>query len=234
MFGTVGSRLKNQKGLGFIGLLVGLAVAVVVGVVSYFVFYQAITRFGSNLLNSFSSIISRQQVIPSGWRYPWETPTTRRLTPTPTPDIGLEPSTEELPTWIPLYPGSSLIYGGACPTFKEGYQPPLPPSGVETERYNLEGTILEEGALFDECWLYKISSENIASAVANFYRRELAAAGWTIVNDNPREGGGTVLIVRKGYKVLFIVAGHNVPSDFSDEVMTNVLIQFPSKLRSLP
>lgn len=219
--------------MSFISLLVSLAIAVVVGVVSYFVFYPAITKFGSNFLSKFSNIISQQQIIPSGWRYPWETPTTRRPTPTPTPDIGLEPSTEELPTWIPLYPGASLIYGGASPTFKEGYEPPLPP-GVETERYNLEGTVLEEGVLFDESWLYKISSENIAAAVADFYRRELTVAGWTIVNDNPREGGGTMLIVKKGYKVLFIVAGYNVPADFSDEVMTNVLIQFPSKLRSLP
>lgn len=220
--------------MSFISLLVSLAIAVVVGVVSYFVFYPAITKLGSSLLNTFSSIVSQQQIVPSGWRYPWETPTTRRPTPTPIPDIELEPSTEELPTWIPLYPGASLIYGGASPTFKEGDEPPLPPPGSETEKYSLEGTVLEEGVLFDESWLYKISSENIAVVVADFYRRELPAAGWTIVNDNPREGGGTVLIVKKGYKVLFIVAGYNVPADFSDEVMTNVLIQFPSKLRLLP
>ncbi len=46
MFGVPDSQLKNQKGLSFISLLVGLAVATVVGVVSYFVFYPAITKSG--------------------------------------------------------------------------------------------------------------------------------------------------------------------------------------------
>ncbi len=72
----------RQEGLSFISLLVGLAVAVVVGVVSYFVFYPSITGFGSNFLNNFLNTISQRQTAPGG--LPYTQPSTRRSTPTPT------------------------------------------------------------------------------------------------------------------------------------------------------
>lgn len=218
MFEVSDSQLKDQKGLGFISILVGLAVAAVVGIVSYFVFYPTITKFGSSFLNSFLSIISRQQVIPSDWHYPWETTTARRPTPTPTPDIVLKPSTEEFPAWVPLYPNASLVYGGSPPP-----------------AYTREGEMLQwpkEAEM--EIWVYKISSQNVTSEVSNFYRRNLSAAGWTTMTDDPNDQGETNLIVQKGYKSLIIGVGYDVPADFSDELMTNVVIIFPSNLRSLP
>ena len=69
-------------------LIVGLAVGVVVAAVSYFVFYPAITRFSSDFLDDFLSVVSQQTAHEPALKpisgLHTQPPTREPATPTPT------------------------------------------------------------------------------------------------------------------------------------------------------
>jgi len=74
------SKLTNLSGFGVVSLLVGLAIAIITTVIVY----VGITRFGSNFLNNFLSIISQQRPSAPGSQ-PYTQPVTQPSTSTPTP-----------------------------------------------------------------------------------------------------------------------------------------------------
>lgn len=85
-----------------------------------------------------------------------------------------------------------------------------------------------------EIWVYKASSGNLASQVDNFYRQELSAQGWSILQDSPNNNGGAHLVVKKGYKWFVVDSSYGSMPDFSSEVMTYIAIVFPKSIRQLP
>ncbi len=80
--------MNSQRGLTFVELIVGLAVGVVVAAVSYFVFYPAITRFSSDFLDDFLSVVSQQTAHEPALKpisgLHTQPPTREPATPTPT------------------------------------------------------------------------------------------------------------------------------------------------------
>ena len=208
-------NLQSARQAGFIGFLIGLVVAIGAAAITYVV----ITKPSTNFLNKFLSIVSRQEPTSSVEQpFPQFSPSVQKISPPSGPTDDLQPSTDKLPSWIPLYPTTSLVYGGAPPpTYsREGELLPMPP-GAEME-----------------IWVYKISSGNVASTVADFYRKELLAQEWTIMQAEPEEDGGAQFTAQKGLKSLIIGISYSVPADFTHEVMTNVAIVFPKNIRQLP
>lgn len=119
-------QLTRQSGFGLIGLIVGSVVAVVAVAIVYIV----IAKPGTNFLNNFLNIVSRQEPSPSVERpFPQFSPSVQKTSPSPGPTYTIQPSTDKLPSWIPLYSGTSLVYSGAPPPAysREGELLQMPP-----------------------------------------------------------------------------------------------------------